>query len=130
MPILSIICINYSYLSSNPCFNKKFWEGPIAYSPLIQHRPHRKQHPQQFLVAAGTLLPSFYLVTLGGYTVTPTGSALTCHGPYRKGRLLLLHVFVAMGTCLPSHCLTAICRDSHKDTQTDEIDLHGVSRIR
>jgi hypothetical protein len=28
--------------------NKQFWEELITYIPLIQHKPHRKRHVQQF----------------------------------------------------------------------------------
>jgi hypothetical protein len=31
--------------------NKKFWEQPIAYFPLIRHGPQRKRRRQQFFVA-------------------------------------------------------------------------------
>jgi hypothetical protein len=40
--------------------NKKFWEEPIAYFPLIRHEQHRKRRLQRIFVAAGTSLPSFY----------------------------------------------------------------------
>jgi hypothetical protein len=36
--------------------------------------------------------------------------------------LLLLHVFTARETCLPSCCLAMICGDTHPDTLTDEMD--------
>jgi hypothetical protein len=47
--------------------SKKFWEELISYFPLIRYGPHRKRH-QQFLVAAGTYLPSPCLATIEGYT--------------------------------------------------------------
>jgi hypothetical protein len=38
--------------------NKKFWEGLIAYFPLIQRGLHRKRRLQQFFVVFTDLLPS------------------------------------------------------------------------
>jgi hypothetical protein len=61
--------------------NKKFWEELIAY-----RGPHRKLRLQQFFVATGTSLPSFYLATVGGYTDRPTDSPLIRHRPHRKWR--------------------------------------------
>jgi hypothetical protein len=58
------IRVNYRLFT----INKKFWEEPIAYFPFIRHRPHRKSHLQQFIVAAGTSSPRCYLATKVGYT--------------------------------------------------------------
>jgi hypothetical protein len=46
----------------------KFWEELMAYFPLIQHGPYRKQRLQQFFVAVGTPSPSCYIATIMGYT--------------------------------------------------------------
>jgi hypothetical protein len=50
--------------------NKKFWEEPIAYFPLLQHGLHRKRRLQQFFVATGTSLLNHYLATKGGIHFT------------------------------------------------------------
>jgi hypothetical protein len=52
----------------------KFWE---------EHGPQRKQHLQQFFVAAGTFLPSCFLAMIVGYTGRPTGSSLGGHRPQK-----------------------------------------------
>jgi hypothetical protein len=70
-------------------WNTKFWEEIIADFPSIWHGPHRKQPLQQFFIATGTSVPSCYLATIGGYTDQHT----------RPTILLLLRVFVAVGTC-------------------------------
>jgi hypothetical protein len=44
--------------------NKKFWEKPVAYFPLIRHEPQRKRRLQQFFVVAGTSLTSLCLATI------------------------------------------------------------------
>jgi hypothetical protein len=64
--------------------NKKFWEELIAYFPMIRYGPHRKRRLQQFVVAAGTSLPSCYLATIGGYTNRPTDWPLMRCGLRRK----------------------------------------------
>jgi hypothetical protein len=110
--------------------NEKFWEELIAYFPLIRHGSHRKRRLQQFFVAAGTSLPSWYLITKGRCTDIHT----------RPTILLLLRVCVAAGTCLSSCCLAMKCgihfteplpsngrRDTHTDTRTDGSDLRGTS---
>jgi hypothetical protein len=40
----------------------------MVYFPLIRHGLHRKQHIQQFFVAARMSLPSCYQATIEGYT--------------------------------------------------------------
>jgi hypothetical protein len=87
-----------SYLVLDVCFEarkwielndncKKFKEVLIAYFPLIRHGPHRKRRLQQFFIAVGKSLPSFYLATIGGYTDRPTDSLLIRHGRHRKCRV-------------------------------------------
>jgi hypothetical protein len=66
--------------------NKKFREELIAYFLLIGYEPHRKRRLQNFFGAAGKFYPSFYLVTIEGYTERPTDSPLIRRGPYRKRR--------------------------------------------
>jgi hypothetical protein len=78
--------------------NKKFWEELIIYFPLIPRGPHRKWHLQQFFVAMGMSLLSYCLAMIGGYIDRSTRHV-------RPTIPLLLHVFNATGTCLPSHCL-------------------------
>jgi hypothetical protein len=60
--------------------NKNFWEELIIYLPLIQHRLHRKQRPQQFFISAGTCLQSSCLAVVAGDADSP----LVRHGPHRK----------------------------------------------
>jgi hypothetical protein len=67
--------------------NKKFWEELIAYFPLIRHGQHRKPRLQQFLVAAGTCLPSCCLSATRGYTGWPTLSPMIWFEPHRKRRI-------------------------------------------
>jgi hypothetical protein len=73
--------------------NTKFWEKLIAYMPLIQRGPHRKRRLWQFLVVAGTPLPSRCLATIGGYIDRPTDSPLIRYGLNRKRTILLLCVY-------------------------------------
>jgi hypothetical protein len=86
-------------------FKKKFWEEVIAYYPLI-HGSHRKQ----FLVIAGKCLPSRCLATVWGYA----GRLIWTFLWYDTDRLenmlatiLLLRVFVAAVTCLPTRYLAS-----------------------
>jgi hypothetical protein len=65
---------------------------------LILHAPHRKRCLQQLFVAAGSSLPNCDLATTWCYTDRHT----------RPTIILLLRVFVAAQTCLPSFCLTTI----------------------
>jgi hypothetical protein len=67
-------------------------------APLIRHGQHRKRRFQQFSVAAGTFLPSSYLVTIRGIQKGPQTHA-------SKSFSLNLRAFDAAGTCLPSRCL-------------------------
>jgi hypothetical protein len=67
--------------------NKNVWEELIAYFPLILHGPYRKGHLQQFFVATGASLTSFYVAMIGGHTVRPTYSPLIRHRPYRRQRV-------------------------------------------
>jgi hypothetical protein len=77
------------------CHNdKKFREELIVYFPLLRDGQPRKRRLQQFFVAAGMSLANCYLATIG-YTDRPTNAIL-----------LLLRVFIAAGTSLPSRCLT------------------------
>jgi hypothetical protein len=64
----------------------------IAHFSSIRQGPHRKQRLKRLFVAAGTSVTS-YLATIGAYT----------HRHMRQ--ILLLRVFVATRTCLPSSCL-------------------------
>jgi hypothetical protein len=68
--------------------NKKFWEELIAYVPFIRRL-------QQFLVT-GTCLPSRCLVTIGGYTDTPTDFPLIRHWPHWKRRVQQSHIFACI----------------------------------
>jgi hypothetical protein len=76
--------------------NKKFWEELITCFPLIRQGPHRKRSLQQFSVAAGKSLPSYYLAAITAYTDTRHT---------RSTILLLLRVFVATGIWLQSRYL-------------------------
>jgi hypothetical protein len=53
---------------------------------FMRHGLHRKRRLRQFFVAAGTLLRSYHLATIGGYTEKHTDSPLIIHGPHRKWR--------------------------------------------
>jgi hypothetical protein len=100
--------------------NKKFWTELITYFPLIRHGPHWKRG-LQFFVAAGTSLPSCYLVTIGGYTDRPTDT--------RPQIFPFLRVFVAAGTGLPSRCLAAKGRIHFTESlpSNDRIPIHTHS---
>jgi hypothetical protein len=49
------------------CLTERFCEK-LIYVPLIRHGPHGKRRLQQFFVAAGTSIPSYYLAAISGYT--------------------------------------------------------------
>jgi hypothetical protein len=90
--------------------NKNFWEELVySYFHLIRHGCHTKRRLQQFFFATGTFLANCYVTTIGGYTERPTDSRLIRHESHRKWCietiLILLLVFTAAGTCLPSRCL-------------------------
>jgi hypothetical protein len=51
---------------------RKFCEELIACFPLIQHRPHKKEHFQQFFVAVGMTSLSCCLAMIGRCTDRPT----------------------------------------------------------
>jgi hypothetical protein len=84
--------------------NKKFWEEQVAYFPLIRHGPHRTRRLQQFFVAGGTSLPE---LLPGNYKGIHRHTRPTVH--------LLLRVFVAVETCVPSRYLATIRRNIHAD---------------
>jgi hypothetical protein len=94
-----------------------------AYFPFIRRAPHRKRRLKQFFVAAGTSsLPRNHR---------------GIHRHTRPTILLLLHAFVATGTCLPSRCLAmkigihfteSLPSNDRRDTdiQTDGMDFRGT----
>jgi hypothetical protein len=65
----------------------EFWEKVIACFPLMQYGPQGKRRLQQYFVAAGTILKSCYLATIGRYTDRPTYSSLVTHEPHIKRRI-------------------------------------------
>jgi hypothetical protein len=94
-------------------------------------RTAEKTTSPTILFAAGTSLPSSYLLIIGGPIWTQRHKSLTI--------LLLLLVFIAAGTCLPNRCLSSKKgidftklfpsnerKNTHTDTQTDGKDLCGV----
>jgi hypothetical protein len=129
----------WKYVENN-ILNKKLWEELISYFPLKRHEPHRKWCLQQFFVAAGTSLQSCYEARIGdinrqthtlSFDKTRITEKITC-----PTILLLLRVFVAVGTCVLSRFLAPngwihlteplSCsdrKDTHTDTQTDGRDF-------
>jgi hypothetical protein len=77
--------------------SKKILEELTFYFPLIRHGPYRKRRLQKFFIASGTSFRSCYLATIRGYTDRPTDTPATIP--------VLLTVFFAAGTCLPSRCV-------------------------
>jgi hypothetical protein len=106
-------------------YNKKFWEELIAYFPLKRHGQHKKRRLQQFLVAAGTCLPSRCLLKIEGYTHRPIDFPLIRHGPHRKWRGQQLFYF----------CVCILCRgDVFTDPLPSNINIHrlrwGIYEVR
>jgi hypothetical protein len=109
--------------------NKKFWQVPIVYFSLIWYGPHRKRRFQELSLPRERLCRVVISQTLLWHVTDRTKMM-------RPTIILLLHVFVTLGTCLPSRCLAMKRgihfieplpnndrRDTHVDTQTDEKDL-------
>jgi hypothetical protein len=81
----------------------------IAYFPFIRHGPHRKRCLHQFLVTAGMCLQSRCLAP----NIQTCQQSLLLYDMDRKENeastiLLLLRVFVATRTFLPTRCLATI----------------------
>jgi hypothetical protein len=112
--------------------NMKFWEELLAYFPFVQHGLHMISLTILHCHVSMKLLPSnnrgIHRQTHRlSFDKTWTTQKMTC-----TIILLLLHVFIVMGTCSLSHCLATKGgiqftkplpsndrRDTHTDTQTD-----------
>jgi hypothetical protein len=63
-PVLWISLMSHIAEQASDPVKDKFWEELIAYFPLIRHGPYKIGRLQQFLVAAGTCLPSRFSATI------------------------------------------------------------------
>jgi hypothetical protein len=89
-------------------YNKKFWEEPVAYFPLIQHGPHRKTTSPKISRSHGNVftesLPSNGRETRR-QTHRPSSDTKWTAYKITCPTILLFFVIVAVVTCLPTHCL-------------------------